>query len=156
MTRIALSLILLLLLACALSIVGCAQSDPDIIVFYREGCNDCERMDRILEELHGQFPSLTTRRIEIDGPDGELLWALSSEFGIFPTKYPVVFVGDEAITGVGLEKELRLRTAVEECMRSSCESPLERITGPRIPWRTYVIVGLVAVILLAIVMESTL
>jgi glutaredoxin len=131
-----------------------AQGDPDVIVFYREGCHDCERMDGVLAELHEIYPSLAVRHIEETEPDGELLWPLATAYGIFPTKFPVIFVGDEAIVGVGLDKELRLRTAVSACMRDSCESPLVRLTGPRIPWRTYLIVGLLAVILLLIYIES--
>ena len=131
-----------------------AQDDPDVIVFYREGCHDCERMDRVLEELHGIYPSLAVRHIEETAPEGELLWQLSPAYGIFPTKFPVIFVGDEAIVGVGLDKEFQLRAAVTACMRASCESPLARISGPRIPWRTYLIAGLLALLLLLVYIDS--
>lgn len=148
-----------LLLACLLliSIFGLlpasAQVDPDVVVFYREGCHDCERMDSVLEELHEKYPALTIRHIEEADPDGELMWALAADYGIFPTKFPAIFVGDEAIVGVGLDKELRLRAAIEGCMTSGCDSPLQRLTGPRIPWRTYFIAGLIAVILLLVVID---
>jgi len=137
-----------------LSAVGHAQDEADVLVFYREGCNDCERMDRVLEELHGEYPALTIRHIEEGDPDGELMWALATEYGVFPTKFPVVFVGDEATVGVGLDKELRVRAAVEDCMRFGCESPLVRLTGPRIPWRTYLVAGLIAVALLLVVIDT--
>jgi len=153
MSRTAVGLIALLLLISLLPISGFAQSQPDVLVFYREGCHDCERMDRILQEMHGRFPSMSVRHIEENEPDGELMWALSAEYGIFPTKFPVIFVGDEAITGVGLDKELRLRAAVEACMQTECESPLTRISGPLIPWRTYIVVGLIAVFLLLVVID---
>ncbi len=131
----------------------CAQDGPDVVVFYREGCHDCERMDRVLEEMHALDPSLSVRHIEEGDPDGELLWALATEYGIFPTNYPVIFVGDEAIVGVGLDKELRLRTAVEDCLRRGCDSPLLRVTGPKIPWRAYIVAGLIAVVLLMVVID---
>jgi thiol-disulfide isomerase/thioredoxin len=147
-------LIALWLLAVLVSVAAAAQSDPDVVIFYREGCHDCERIDQVLQELHEQFPALEIRYIEEGGPQGDLMWALSSEYGIFPTKFPVVFVGNEAITGVGLDKELRLRAAVEVCMRSGCPSPLARVTGPDVPWRTYVVAGLIAVFLLLVVIDS--
>ena len=153
MSRVISGCLVLLTLAFATSMIACAQARPDVIVFYRDGCHDCERMDEVLQELHGRYPSLTVRYIEENEPDGELMWALAAEYGIFPTKFPVIFVGDEAITGVGLDKELRLRAAVETCMRTGCDSPLTRIEGPRIPWRTYVVAGLIAVFLLLVVID---
>jgi thiol-disulfide isomerase/thioredoxin len=156
MSRAISGCVVLLTLALATSIIATAQADPDVVIFYREGCHDCERIDQVLQELHDRFPSLSIRHIEENEPDGQLMWALSAEYGIFPTKFPVVFVGDEAITGVGLDKELRLRAAIEACMRTGCDSPLVRVEGPRIPWRTYVVAGLIAVFLLLVVIDYAL
>lgn len=153
MRRCGLFLSILVMILIAIPFAGHAQDQPDVVVFYREGCHDCERMDRILEELHAEYPSLMIRYIEEGGSDGDLMWSLSADYGIFPTKFPVIFVGDEAITGIGLDKELRLRAAVETCMRTGCDSPLVRITGPVIPWRAYFVAGLIAVVLLLIFMD---
>ena len=148
----------LLILCLLLTLIGTSaawgQVDPDVLVFYREGCHDCERMDRVLEELHAEYPSLTVRHIEEAEEDGELMWRLAPEFGIFPTKFPVIYVGDEAIVGIGLDKELRLRAEIERCMTSGCESPLSRLSGSRIPWRSYLIGALIALALLLVVIES--
>lgn len=133
---------------------GLAQTEPDVLVFYREGCNDCERMDRVLEELQAVYPQLSVRHIEESDPDGELMWALAAEYGIFPTKFPVIYAGDIAIVGIGLDKELRLRAAIEECMASECESPMRLVLGPRIPWRTILIASLIAVAVLLMILES--
>ena len=145
---------ILVMFLVAIPFVGHAQDRPDVVVFYREGCHDCERMDWVLEELHAEYPSLSIRYIEESSSEGGILWSLAADYGIFPTKFPVIFVGDEAIVSVGLDKELRLRAAVESCMRTGCESPLVRITGPVIPWRAYFIAGLIAVVLLLIVVDS--
>jgi len=142
-----------IVLAVLLAASALAAGAQDVLVFYREGCNDCARMDEVLEELHARYPTLTVRHIEETEPDGELLWGLAAEYGIFPTKFPVIFVGDEAIVGVGLDKELRLRSAVEDCMRTGCEPPFTRLTGPEIPWRTYVVLGLLAVVLLMVFID---
>jgi len=135
------------------AVFGQSQDDPDVIVFYREGCHDCARMDNVLEEMHELYPSLSVRHIEESEPDGTLLWRLATVYGIFPTNFPVIFVGDEAIAGVGLEKEIRLRAAVTACIRESCESPLARLSGSRIPWRSYLIAGLIALVLLLVIID---
>jgi len=137
-----------------LALAAGAQEAPDVLVFYREGCHDCERMDRVLAELHEIYPSLSVRHIEESEPDGPLLWRLATEYGIFPTGFPVIFVGDEAIVGVGLDKELRLRAEATACMRDPCESPLLRASGPRIPWRAYLIAGLLALLLLLVYVDN--
>jgi len=154
MNRKPILLALILVLVGVGSHAALAEPDPDVLVFYREGCHDCERMDRVLEELHAEYPSLIVRHIEEADPEGETMWGLATEYGIFPTKFPVIYVGDEAIVGVGLDKELRLRAEVERCMAEDCESPLRRLTGPRIPWRSYLIGALIAAALLLVVIES--
>ena len=153
MRRSGLLLSILVIFLVAIPFIGHAQDQPSVVVFHREGCHDCERMDRLLEELHGEYPSLSIRYIEEGSPEGDILWALAADYGIFPTKFPVIFVGDEGIVGVGLDKELRLRAAVKACMRTGCESPLVRLTGPVIPWRAYIVAGLIAVVLLVIFMD---
>ena len=155
MRQSGLFLSILVMFLIAIPFVGHAQGQPDVVVFYREGCHNCGRMDRLLEELHAEYPSLSIRYIEEGSSEGEILWALAADYGIFPTKTPVIFVGDEAIVGIGLDKELRLRAAVEACMRTGCESPLVRVTGPVIPWRAYFVAGLIAVVLLLIFLDHT-
>jgi len=154
MKRTPILLLGLLLVAVAGACVA-AQVDPDVVVFYREGCHDCERMDRVLEEMHGIYPNLTIRHIEEGDEDGPLMWSLASEYGVFPTKFPVIFVGDEVTVGIGLDKELRLRAEINRCMTSGgCASPLVRVEGPRIPWRSYLIGALIALALLLVVIET--
>ena len=153
MRRRGILLSLLLMVLVAIPWLARAQDNPTVLVFYREGCNDCERMDHVLQELHATYPSLTIRYVEEGGPDGDLLWALSADYGIFPSKFPVIFVGNEAIAGVGLDKELRLRAAVEGCMQFDCQSPLVRVVGPQIPWRAYIVAGLIAVLLLLVFID---
>ena len=137
----------------AVWLTAAALEDPDVVVFYREGCNDCRHLDRVLEELLAEYPTLNVRHIEEAEPDAELMWVLAAEYGVFPTTFPVVFVGDDAIVGIGLEKELRLRSAARDCVINGCESPLPWERRSKVPWTMYVIGGLVAVILLIWLLE---
>jgi thiol-disulfide isomerase/thioredoxin len=130
------------------SVVVAQDADPDVVVFYREGCHDCRHIDELLDTLLESYPEVRVRHIEETEPGAErMMWSLAAEYGIFPTVFPVVFAGDEAFTGVGRDKELALRRAVRDCALNGCESPLARIRGPRIPWITVGLVGLAAVLL---------
>jgi len=135
------------LLLLVVSLVASSE-DPKVIFFYREGCVECEMMEPVMHELMAEYPALPVRFIEEGDPDADLMWSLSAKYGIFPTSFPVIFVGDEAIVGAGLAQELRLRSAVRDCAQEGCPSPLSYISGPRIPWRLIAMVGLIALGLL--------
>ena len=124
--------------------------DPDVVLFYREGCHDCERMDEVLKPLEQQHPDLVVLRLE-ETANLDLLWRLSSEYGVLPTAFPVIFVGASAIVGVGRDKELELRNAVEDCVANGCVSPLTAAVEPRIPW-TLILLGALAAVVLVVVL----
>jgi hypothetical protein len=132
---------------------GQAGEGPDVVVFYREASSEWLQMDRVLQDLQEQYPALKVYYVEHGESDAELLWDLARHYGIFPAKYPVVFVGQDAIVGVGQDKEERLRSAVAGCMGSGCPSPLSYVGGPNIPWRAYLFIGLAALMLLLIYLE---
>lgn len=125
-------------------------AQPAIVVFYEEGCPDCVRMDELLEELLTEHPALTVTRYEINAPGAlALMGELSAAYGIQGTKVPAILVGEEAIVGAGRVEEMRLRTAIEDCLTLGCSSPLARVEESRIPWRDVgVLTGFVALFLL--------
>jgi len=126
-----LGLLSLVILLTSATVVLAADALPDVVVFYREGCNDCRHMDDVLEELQGLYPGLI-----VDG--------------ILPSKFPVIFVGDQGIAGIGRDKELLLRSTVRDCVFHGCESPIARINERPFPWMT------VATILIAVLVVSIL
>jgi thiol-disulfide isomerase/thioredoxin len=129
-----------------------ASTLPDILVFYREGCNDCRHMDDVLEELQTLYPSLVVTHIEENEPGAaDLMWSLATKYGIFPAKFPVIFVGDQGIAGIGLDKEMLLRSTVRDCVFEGCDSPLAKIQEKPFPWITAATV-LVAVLVVAILL----
>ena len=144
-----LSLVILLTSAC-----GVLASDtlPDVVVFYRDGCNDCRHMDDVLEGLQELYPELVVVHIE-EGDSGaaDLMWSLSTKYGIFPSKFPLIFVGDRAIVGIGRDKELLLRSTVRDCIFNECDSPIARINEKPFPWMTVATI-LVAVLVLSILL----
>ena len=124
-----------------------AAEDPAVVVFYREGCEDCLRMEPVLRELEAQYPNLGFRFIEWADPGAGLMWALAARYGALPSKFPVIFVGTTAIVGSSLSNELLLRSAVEACASSNCPSPLASLHASAIPWSTILIVGLALLVL---------
>jgi thiol-disulfide isomerase/thioredoxin len=124
-----------------------AAQDPVVVVFYREGCEDCERMDPVLTELEAQYPDLGFRYIEGAEPDAPLMWSLAAAYGVVPSQFPVIFVGKTAIVGASRANELLLRSSVEACAQSACQSPLAATHASGIPWLTLLLVGLAALVL---------
>jgi thiol-disulfide isomerase/thioredoxin len=129
-----------------------AAEDPMVVIFYRDGCEDCLRMEPLLRELEAQYPSLGFRFIEGANPDAALMWSLSAEYGVLPSKFPVIFVGKTAIVGSSLSNELLLRSAVEACASSNCPSPLASLHTSAIPWSTLLIIGLALLVLAVLVL----
>ncbi len=147
----------LCLLGAALVVAGlsswaAAAQDPTVVIFYREGCEECLRMEPLLRELETQYPSLGFRFIEGADSDAKLMWSLATEYGVLPSKFPVIFVGRTAIVGSSLANELLLRSAVEACASSNCPSPLASLHPSSIPWMTILLVGLIAVVLVVVLL----
>ena len=125
----------------ASSVLAAAEQQADVLVFYREECNDCRHMEEVLDELLSVYPEIRVARVEEAEPGAtDLMWALSAKYGIFPSKFPVIFVGDLAIVGVGRDKELQLRAAVLSCVFDSCPSPMSRLERDPFPITTVAIV----------------
>lgn len=136
----------------AFHIVCAASEDPIVVVFYKEGCPDCRRLDELLDGLSSQHRDLTIGHYEISAPEAQdLLSRLSFSYGALDTNYPIVFVGDNAFVGVSRAKELDVRTAVLECIARSCPSPLSRLKETSLSWNHVVIalgVGMFLLLLL--------
>ncbi len=140
------------LLLCTGADVAASSALPDVLVFYREACNDCYQMDEVLDELQALYPSLVVMHLEESDPGAaDLMWLLSAKYGIFPSNYPVIFVGDHGIVGKGLDKELLLRTTVRGCVFRGCESPMARVAEKPFPWVTVAMV-IAAVFVVAILL----
>jgi len=115
---------------------------PTIVVFYEEGCPDCQTMDDILTELVIGHEDLVIARYEINDPGAlDLLSELAAHYELPATRVPIIFVGDEAIVGAGRAEEFRLRAAVDDCATLGCPSPLSYVSEGEFPWRDFLILG---------------
>ena len=74
------------------------------------------------------------------------MWSLSAKYGIFPAKFPVIFVGDQGIVGIGRDKELLLRSTVRDCVFNGCDSPIAQINEKPFPWVTFTTILLVVLV----------
>jgi glutaredoxin len=142
----------LLLLSTVAQGVLAANTLPDVVVFYREGCDDCRHMDEVLASLQELYPGLVVVHIEEKDPGAaDLMWSLAGKYGIFPSKFPVIFVGDQGIVGSGRDKELLLRSTVRDCVFNDCPSPIALIHEKPFPWILAASI-LVGVLVLAILL----
>ncbi len=127
-----------------------------VVVFHLEDCPDCARMEAVLEEMLATYPSLSIAYYEANEPDASaLLEQLSDAYRVLFVDYPLIFVGEEAISGASRAKEIRLRTAVETCIASGCPSPLSLAKEKAIYWRQRVfLVGAVSLLLLLLLLSG--
>ena len=136
----------------AFHIAAAASENPMVVVFNREGCPDCQHLDKLLDGLSSEHSDLTIGHHEISDPDAQdLLSRLSFSYGVLDTNYPIVFVGDKAFVGVSRAKELDVRAAVLDCIARSCPSPLSRLNETSLSWNHVVIalgVGMFLLLLL--------
>jgi len=124
----------------AFHFAAAASEDPLVVIFSKEGCPDCRRLDELLAGLSSQHPQLTIDRYEIGAPGAqELLSRLAFAYGVLDTDYPIVFVGDKAFVGVSRAKEIAVRTAVLDCVAHDCPSPLSRLSETSLSWDHVVI-----------------
>jgi len=125
--------------------------DPMVVVFYQEDCPDCARMEAVLEELLAKYPALSISYYEVNEPGASaLLEQLSDAYRILIVNVPLIFVGEDAISGASLAKELRLRTATEQCIAKGCLSPLARAKEKALYWHelVFLVSGLAVFVLL--------
>lgn len=113
----------------AVAMSAAAPPEPLIIVFYEEGCHSCEEMEELLAGMTIDAPETTLVRYEVTEPGAmDLLADLSKTYGIdIPEIVPIVFVGEEAVVGMGRTQEFALRNAIGECLSIGCESPIARL-----------------------------
>ena len=144
-----LSLLIVFMSACG---VLAADVLPDVVVFYREGCNDCRQMDAVLDDLFELYPGMVVTHIEEQAAGAaDLMWSLSTKYGIFPSTFPIIFVGDQGIVGSGRDKELLLRSTVRDCVFADCPSPITLINEQPFPWMTLASI-LVALLVVSILL----
>jgi len=142
-----------ILMLTAFHIPCAASQDPLVVVFYKEGCPDCQRLDELLDGLSSQHSDLTIGHYEISAPGAQdLLSRLSFSYGVLDTDYPIVFVGGKVFVGVSRAKEVDVRTAFLDCIARGCPSPLSRLKETSLSWDHVVIALGVAVFLLLLLL----
>ncbi len=119
-----------LLLCLAASVTAVSDTaDPMIVVFYEEGCPSCVEMEELLVGMTTDAPETAIVRYEITEPESmELLVALAKAYNIeVPATVPIVFAGEDVVTGMGRTQEFTLRNAIGDCLSLGCESPMARL-----------------------------
>lgn len=135
--------------ALALGGAAMAAERPVVVFFHQEGCRDCLIMEEVLEALAVDLPEDSVERIDVTTREGATLFRrLRAAFGIDVATVPMLFIGDQVISGSGRAQEFRLRDLIGRCTVSPCSSPLDRITPQGFPWRDVAEVALLATLLI--------
>ncbi|MCX7750518.1 MAG: thioredoxin family protein [Candidatus Bipolaricaulota bacterium] len=121
----------LLMLFLGLAAVGVAGAEVELHYFWSATCPDCLVMKAYLAELQKTYPELKVVAHEVTfNPDNwRLMVTLGKAYGLTKEVTPTVFVGNLAVTGVGLAVELQIEEEVVRCRTAGCPSPLERLPG---------------------------
>ena len=111
---------------------GCSgpstAESPEIVFFFKEGCDHCSRMKEALQPLLAEHSGVAVRYVDFGTSSGrDLLQRIAPRYGLQPPlDPPVILVCSKAIVGEGRSQELALRDAVAACASaSSCSSPLQ-------------------------------
>ena len=133
----------------ALGGAAIAAERPVVVFFHQQGCPECHVMDEVLEALAVDLPEGSVDRIDVTTREGASLFRrLRAAFGIDVATVPMLFIGDQVISGSGRAQEFRLRDAIGRCTVSPCSSPLDRIAPQGFPWRDAVEVALLVTLLI--------
>lgn len=134
--------------ALAFGCAAMAAEGPVVVFFHQEGCPDCVAMDEVLSALAVDLPEGAVERVEVTTREGATVFRrLRAAYGIDVATVPMLFIGDQVISGSGRAQEFRLRDAIGRCTVSPCSSPLDRIAPQGFPWRDAVEMGLLAALL---------
>jgi len=106
-----------------------AATEVELHYFWSATCPDCLVMKAYLAGLQERYPELRVVAHEVTfSPDNwRLMATLGQAYGLKKEVTPTVFVGDLAVTGIGLAVELQIEEEVARCRREGCPSPLERL-----------------------------
>ncbi len=119
----------LIVLILGLAFVGSAAAEVELHYFWSATCPDCLVMKAYLAGLEDRYPELRIVEHEVTfSPDNwRRMVTLARAYGLTKETVPTVFVGDLAVTGVGLAVELRIEEEVARCLSVGCPSPLDRL-----------------------------
>ena len=79
-----------------------ALGGTKLIVFYRQGCDDCARVDEWIDEVRSQIPDIVAERIDADQPGSQTLYVQLIEhlnLDASAGKTPAVFAATGALLG---------------------------------------------------------
>lgn len=98
----------------------------DIYFFMSDTCPFCKKMGELIEQSQKENPELQVYKYEVtkDEKGRKLLAELAKVYQINITGLPVVFIGEEVISGFDREKFVG---ALAFCKQNGCTSPADKI-----------------------------
>ncbi|HWQ46279.1 MAG TPA: hypothetical protein VN376_05395 [Longilinea sp.] len=105
-------------------------SDPQeavIVVFWGEGCNNCESEFNYLDQLQSFYPTLRVVRYEVlnDTAGRELFYEIADTYGFEPRNVPTTLIGNRYWIGFNPDSQSEMVDTLELCLQNGCPDPVE-------------------------------
>jgi glutaredoxin len=107
--------------------MGQAGGKPVELYFFEgQGCPHCAKMKSYLEGLKADYSNLTVKDFEVyfNKDNQDLFTRIGEAYGSGSNGVPMIFIGDEVITGESYEA---LKNAVIKCSEEGCPSPSSKL-----------------------------
>jgi len=103
--------------------------EPDVVVFWAEGCPYCEVELAFLDELSTEFPNLTVARYEVkhDESNRRLFVETMAALGLEATGVPTTVMGARVWVGFDAERAEDIHRAVAALSRDDVEATTELV-----------------------------
>ncbi len=98
-----------------------------ILFFWGEGCPHCAHEKPFLQELEQKYPELEVEYYETwyNPENAKLFNEVAKAYGTTARGVPTTFIGDEYWVGYADYMKPEIEKAVQECIESGCENPLD-------------------------------
>jgi cytochrome c biogenesis protein CcdA/glutaredoxin len=123
--------LLLLLLLFAIVPIAYAQSSPDILLFYGEGCPHCSKASLFLDQIQEDYPSLEIEKYEIyfNEENRNLFQETSNNYETEIQGVPTIFINDKFFVGFNEQVGNEVEKEITFCQTNECIKPLEKTTS---------------------------
>jgi thiol-disulfide isomerase/thioredoxin len=97
-----------------------------IVVFWGEGCTNCEREFEYLNQLEGFYSTLQIVRYEVlSDPEGrELFYEVAETYGFEPQNVPTTLIGNRYWIGFNPDSQSEMLDTLELCLQNGCPDPV--------------------------------
>ncbi|MBT3690656.1 hypothetical protein HOG16_00230 [Candidatus Woesearchaeota archaeon] len=105
-----------------------ADSSPDILFFYGQGCPHCAEASSFLQDMQSEYPSLEVQEYEIyfNQENRELFKNIANSYGSEIQGVPTTFINDKSFIGFSGNIGAEIEKEIKYCQGNTCVKPLDQ------------------------------